>query len=151
MRHSESASVKAGASASASPEGLHTTAGPSGLRNSENPLASIPEVHLPAGWDGPLSNTIIQHIPSVPVPHQRLPQRLYVTGGYTPNPSLHGLNRGHISHRSHETNFRIEAAQQQATFHQRDVQQLADKRLRQQQKEESRQAAALETALSVAS
>ena len=150
VRHSESTSVNSGASTAAFAEGLHTTAGPSGLRNSENPLASIPEVHLPAGWDRPLSNPIPQHIPSVPVPHQRLPQRLYVTGGYTANPSVDGLNRGHIAHRSRETNFRIEAAQRQATFRQREVQQQADERLRQQQEEEARRAAALETALSLA-
>ena len=74
-----------------------------------------------------------------------------MTGGYTANPSVDGLNSGHIAHRSCETNFGIEAAQQQATYHQRELQQCADERLRQQQEEESRQAAALETALSLAS
>ena len=152
VRQSGSTSaVNTGTSASAFAEGLHTTAGPSGLRNLGNPLASIPEVHLPTGWDRPLSNPIPQHIPSVPVPHRRLPQRLYVTGGSTANPSVDGLNRGHIAHRSRETNFRNEAAQWQATYDQRELQQQADERLRQQQQQESRQAVALETALSLAS
>ena len=52
VRHSEGTSaVNSGFSASASAEGLHTTAGPSGPKISENPLASIPEVHLPGRWE----------------------------------------------------------------------------------------------------
>jgi len=81
-----------------------------------------------------------------------------MTGGNTASPSVDGLNRGHIAHRSHETNFRNEAAQQQAAYCQRELQQQADKRLRQQEKEsrqqqqeESRQTAASETALNLAS
>ena len=69
VRHSEGTSaINTGSSASTFAGG----AGPSGLRNSGNPLASIPEVHLPTGWNRPLNNPIPQHIPSVPVPPQRL-------------------------------------------------------------------------------